>query len=113
MIFEYLQPFQLLFSLVILIINFLYGSFVINTNQDLNNKNSNSLIKIVSPKIDIERYFTNENPEKIILELVKLSDPEDIEKTILFCKKINIIFMTTIQDPLNLKMMKKLIGFVH
>ena len=48
----------------------------------MNNKNSNSLIKIVSPKIDIERYFTNENPEKIILELVKLSDPEGIEKTI-------------------------------
>ena len=76
------KSFILIFSLVILIINFLYGSFVINTNQDLNNKNSNSLIKIVSPKIDIERYFTNENPEKIILELVKLSDPEDIEKTI-------------------------------
>ena len=76
------KSFILIFSLVILIINFLYGSFVINTNQDLNNKNSNSLIKIVSPKIDIERYFTNENPEKIILELVKLSDPEGMEKTI-------------------------------
>ena len=77
-----IKSFILIFSLAILIINFLYGSFVINTNQDLNNKNSNSLIKIVSPKIDIERYFTNENPEKIILELVKLSDPEDLEKTI-------------------------------
>ena len=77
-----IKSFILIFSLAILIINFLFGSFVINTNQDLNNKNSNSLIKIVSPKIDIERYFTNENPEKIILELVKLSDPEDIEKTI-------------------------------
>ena len=74
--------FFLIFSLAILIINFLYGSFIINTNQDLNNKNSNSLIKIVSPKIDIERYFTNENPEKIILELVELSDPEAMEKTI-------------------------------
>ena len=74
--------FFLVFLLTILIINFLYGSFVINNSKALNNKNSNSLIKIVSPKINIERYFANENPEKIILELVKLSDPKDMEKTI-------------------------------
>ncbi len=74
--------FFIVFLLIILIINFLYGSFVINNSKALNNKNSNSLIKIVSPKIDIDRYFTNENPEKIILELVKLSNPEDMEKTI-------------------------------
>ena len=74
--------FFLVFLLTILIINFLYGSFVINNSKALNNKNSNSLIKIVSPKIDIDRYFANENPEKIILELVKLSNPEDMEKTI-------------------------------
>ena len=74
--------FFLVFLLTILIINFLYGSFVINNSKALNNKNSNSLIKIVSPKINIERYFAIENPEKIILELVKLSDPKDMEKTI-------------------------------
>ena len=74
--------FFIVFLLIILIINFLYGSFVINNSKALNNKNSNSLIKIVSPKIDIERYFTNENPEKIILELIKLSDPQNTEKTI-------------------------------
>ena len=74
--------FFLTFSLAILIINFLYGSLIINSNEAINKEDSNLLIKVLSPKIDIERYFINENPEKIILELVKLSDPKDLEKTI-------------------------------
>ena len=42
----------------------------------------NFVIKIVSPKIAINRYFEDESPEKIILELVKLSEPNNLEKAI-------------------------------
>ena len=40
------------------------------------------VIKIISPKININRFFQNENPEKIILELIKLSNPNSLEKSI-------------------------------
>ena len=42
----------------------------------------NFVIKIISPKIEIKRFFEDENPEKIISELVRLSKPKNIEKTI-------------------------------
>jgi len=67
---------------VILIINFFYGSLIIKNNEKVNKINLNFLIKIISPNIDVARYFKNESPEKIILELINLSNPNDLEKTI-------------------------------
>ena len=50
-------------------------------------KNLNFVIKIISPKIDINRFFEDENPEKIISELVKLSKPNNLKKLFLFFQK--------------------------
>jgi len=72
----------LVFATVILMINFLYGSLILKNSKKINETNLNFVIKIISPKIDISRFFGDENPEKIILELVKLSDPNSLEKTI-------------------------------
>ena len=72
----------LVFALTILIINFFYGSQIIKNNAKINKTNLNFTIKIISPNIDVARYFENENPEKIILELVNLSNPNESEKTI-------------------------------
>ena len=77
-----IKLFFLTFVTVILIINFFYGSLIIKNNEKINETNLNFVIKIISPKIDIKRFFGNENPEEIILELVKLSEPNDLEKTI-------------------------------
>ena len=77
-----IKLFFLTFVTVILIINFFYGSLIIKNNEKINETNLNFVIKIISPKIDINRFFGNENPEEIILELVKLSEPNDLEKTI-------------------------------
>ena len=77
-----IKLFFLTFATVILIINFFYGSLIIKNNEKINETNLNFVIKIISPKIDINRFFGDENPEKIILELVKLSEPNDLEKTI-------------------------------
>jgi apolipoprotein N-acyltransferase len=65
-----------------LIINFYYGSLILKNNKKINETNLNFVIKIISPKIDINRFFEDESPEKIILELVKLSDPNSLEKAI-------------------------------
>jgi len=72
----------LVFTSVILIINFFYGSLIIKNNEKISETNLNFLIKIISPNIDVARYFENESPEKIILELIKISNPNDLKKTI-------------------------------
>ena len=72
----------LICTTVILLINFLYGSFIIKSNDKLYKNNLNFVVKIISPKISINRYFEDESPEKIILELVELSQPNNLEKTI-------------------------------
>ena len=84
-LFNYRKVTKLLFlflGIVILLINFLYGSLIIKSNDKVNDVDLNFVIKIVSPKIIINRYFEDENPEKIILELIELSQPNDLEKTI-------------------------------
>ena len=72
----------LILTTVFLIVNFFYGSTILKNNEKVNPKNLNFVIKIISPKIEIKRFFEDENPEKIISELVQLSKPNNIEKTI-------------------------------
>ena len=72
----------LILTTVLLIVNFFYGSIILKNNEKINIRNLNFVIKIISPKIEIKRFFEDENPEKIISELVQLSKPNNIEKTI-------------------------------
>ena len=72
----------LFFIFATLFLNFFYGSFILKKNNQMNEVNLDFSIKIISPDIDISRYFQNEEIEKIILELIKLSDPNESEKTI-------------------------------
>ena len=74
--------FLLFCSIILLFINFLYGSLTIKKNAENKKINLNYVIKIISPKIDINRFFQNEAPEKIIHDLIKLSNPNKLEKTI-------------------------------
>ena len=84
-LFNYKKKTKLLFLIlttVLLIANFFYGSIILKNNEKTNPRNLNFVIKIISPKIEIKRFFEDENPEKIISELVQLSKPNNIEKTI-------------------------------
>ena len=69
-------------SILLLFINFLYGSLIIKKNEEIKKINLNFVIKIISPKIDINRFFQNEAPEETINDLIKLSKPNKLEKTI-------------------------------
>ena len=66
----------LIISIIVFITtNFYYGSTVIakyNQNSDIK---INSTLKIISPKIKIDRFFINEEPSELIKELIILSDP--------------------------------------
>ena len=72
----------LFFSILLLSLNFFYGTFVIKKYEKFNQTNLNFVIKIISPKVDIERFFGSESPEKTILELIKLSEPDYSENTL-------------------------------
>ena len=72
----------LIFVTILIITNFFYGTLTIEKNKKADETNLNFVIKIISPKIEIDRFFQNESPEKTILDLVKLSEPNNIEKTI-------------------------------
>ena len=84
-LFNYKKKIKLSFLILttlLLIANFFYGSIILKNNEKTNLRNLNFVIKIISPKIEIKRFFEDENPEKIISELVQLSKPNSIEKTI-------------------------------
>ncbi len=72
----------LIFATVLLVSNFFYGSKILQNNEEVKQKNLNFVIKIISPKIEIKRFFEDENSESIISELIELSKPNTIQKTI-------------------------------
>ena len=83
--FKYNKKIKLLslsVTILLLVINFFYGSINLKNNEKIKKIDLDFIIKIVSPKIDIKRFFQNEEPEKRILELVQLSRPNNLEKTI-------------------------------
>ncbi len=69
-------------SLILVVINFLYGSLVIKNFEKKNYINLSSIIRVISPNIPIERFLTNQETEKNIYELITLSDPNKDEKKI-------------------------------
>ena len=69
-------------TLTIFTLNIYFGKSVIN---DFNSNNFSKLttkIKIVSPKITMDRFFQNEDPHSIIEDLIELGNPNDDEKTL-------------------------------
>ena len=85
----------LLFSTtLILSINFIYGSSVIKKNEEIKKIKLNYVIKIISPKIDINRFFQNQAPEEIMSDLIKLSEPDKLKKTIfIYPEGVLLIFI--------------------
>ena len=60
----------------------IFGQLTINKSKYSSVKKNNFVIKIVSPKIDIERFYHTENEEEILKSLIKLSKPSKEIKTI-------------------------------
>ncbi len=101
--FNYKKKKKILFLfsfILILCINFFYGTSVIKKYDDFNKINLNFVIKIISPKVDINRFFENEAPEETILELIKLSEP-DYSKNTLFIFPEGVLSNIYLQDLKN------------
>ncbi len=76
--FNYKKNFKIsifLLSLLLFFTNYFIGYLNLK-NYELNeNKDLGFVIKIISPNFNIDRYFINENPRKLISELIDISDP--------------------------------------
>jgi len=74
--------FVVLFLLFILICNSFYGYKKIKNDEKLYTEFKDFKIKIISPKISINRFFQSDNEGIIIEELIKLSNPNILHNTI-------------------------------
>jgi len=75
------------FIIFIFFSNYIFGSIVINkNNENLNSYNfneTNSLnIKIVSPSFDLKYNLTNANIEELLNKLIRFSEPSKLQSTV-------------------------------
>ena len=77
-----LKVYIVLLLLFILICNGFYGYIKIKKDEKLYTELKDFKIKIVSPKISINRFFQPDNEGAIIEALIKLSNPNNLDKTI-------------------------------
>ena len=71
-----------IFSLFSIGGNIYLGKNLINKYNETELINLNTSIKIIAPKIEINRFFRNEEPNIIINELIELSEPEPTKETL-------------------------------
>lgn len=72
----------LFFLFILLLSNNFYGKYKIQKDYQLISEIKDFKIKIISPKISIERFFKPNNEAVIIKELIELSNPKISDKTI-------------------------------
>ena len=69
--------------LILIVSNFLYGNLNIKNFEKKEYDNLETVIRVVSPNIPIERFLTNQDTKKNINELITLSNPSKDEKKII------------------------------
>jgi len=68
--------------ILFLIFNYIFGANKIERYKHKDNIKISNTLKLVSPKIEIDRFFEDEESPIILNELVKLSDPNPLKNTI-------------------------------
>ena len=78
-------------SIILFSVNHFWGKS--NLRQyDLNEKRDLGFtVKIISPKINIKRFFQNEDPIEFISELIYISEPNPQIKQYLFYQKVSFL----------------------
>ena len=70
------------FSLIIIFANYFWGSSNLKNYKLVEKEDLGFIIKIISPKININRYFQNELPSEFIPELINISRPNLLNETV-------------------------------
>ncbi len=72
----------LIFSLLLSFTNYFWGKSNLRHNELAKKIDLGFTIKIISPKIKVNRYFQNEKPSKLISELINISKPNPLNETL-------------------------------
>ena len=70
------------FSLLLSFINYFWGYSILKKHELIEKNDLGFTIKIISPKINISRYFQNKDPSIFIYELINISEPNLSNETI-------------------------------
>ena len=68
--------------ILILFLNHFYGTLRIQKLKKVPEKELNFNVKVISPKINLQRFFKEKNSNEIIKEIINLSNPKKINKTV-------------------------------
>ncbi len=83
--FNYKKNFKInifILFITVIFVNHFWGSANLKQFESTQKRDLGFIIKIISPQININRYFQNENPSEFISELINISDPNPSNKTI-------------------------------
>ena len=64
----------ILLSVTLIISNLIFGGVVLNKHNNTPNTQMNSVVKIISPKVDLKRFFDGTDPSLVIKELAELGN---------------------------------------
>ena len=70
------------FLLITISLNYFYGFQILKKKNKINLISRDYVVKIISPTISIDRFVKNIEEDKILNDLIELSDPEKDKKTI-------------------------------
>ena len=63
-----------LLALTLIISNLIFGNLVLNKHNNTPNSPMNTIVKIISPKIDLERFFDGTDPSLVIKDLAEIGN---------------------------------------
>ena len=70
------------FTLLLFFSNYFWGNLNLKKHELSEKEDLGFTIKIISPNININRYFQNEKPSEFISELINISDPNPLMETL-------------------------------
>ena len=64
----------ILLVVILIISNLIFGNLVLNKHKNTPNIPMNSIVKVISPKVDLKRFFDGTDPSLVIKDLVDLGN---------------------------------------
>ena len=88
-----------LLAVTLVISNLIFGNLVLNKHNNTPNISMNTIVKIVSPKIDLKRFFDGTDPSLVIRDLVEIGNIDNRDAVYIYPEGIlPSINLNEIQD---------------
>jgi len=88
-----------LFAVTLIISNLIFGNLILNKHNNTTNIPMNSIVKIISPKIDLNRFFDGTDPSLVIKDLAELGNIDNRDAVYIYPEGIlPSINLNEIQD---------------